>query len=92
MKYVLLGTLTVEGATRWSERLESSKAKLAQLGITLESVYFTQGAYDFVDVVDAADPEAILAFSVWYVRQGFGRILTMPAFDEAGIDKALARA
>lgn len=91
MKYVLLGTLSLEGATRWGERLEKSKAKLAELGIRLESVYFTQGPYDFVDVVDAPDSESILAFSVWYVRQGFGRVATMPAFDEVAIDKALAK-
>jgi hypothetical protein len=42
MKYVLLGTLGPDWATRHGERIERAKAKLAELGIKLESVYYTQ--------------------------------------------------
>ncbi len=91
MRYVLLGTLAAEWAARKSERVDSAKAKMAELGITIESVHFTQGEFDFVDVVEAPDPTAILAFSLWYVAQGYGRIRTMPAFDEAEMDEALKR-
>ena len=92
MKYVILGTLSADWATRQAERVESAKAKLTELGITLESFYYTQGPYDFVDVVDAPDSESILAFSVWYAGKGYGRISTMPAFDDATMNAVVQRA
>ena len=75
MKYVLLGELGEEWAGRHAERTDQAKAKLNQLKIKLEAVYYTQGEVDFVDIVDAPSPEAMLAFSVWYVKQGFGRLI-----------------
>jgi uncharacterized protein with GYD domain len=81
MKYVLLGTLSPEWAGKHSERTAEARAKLDKLGLKLESVHYTQGHYDFVDVVDAPNPEAMMAFSVWYASCGLGRIQSMPAFD-----------
>jgi uncharacterized protein with GYD domain len=81
MKYILLGTLGPEWAARHGPRVESAKQKLQQLGIKLEAVYYTQGRHDFVDVVDAPEPDALLTFSLWYVSQGYGRVEAMPAFD-----------
>ena len=81
MKYILLGTLSPEWAARHGTRVTSAKERLAQLGIALEAVFYTQGRYDFVDVVDARDPADVLTFTLWYVSQGYGRIESMPAFD-----------
>jgi len=92
MKYVILGSLSADWATKQAARTRAAKAKLKALGIALESVYYTQGPYDFVDVVDAPNPEAMLAFSVWYAQEGFGRLQSMPAFDMATMAKALKRA
>jgi uncharacterized protein with GYD domain len=90
MRYVLLGTLSAEWVARQTERLESVRAKLAGLGITVESISYTQGPYDFVTVVDSPDPRAVLTFSIWYAKQGYGRVTTMPAFDEAAMEAAVA--
>ncbi len=92
MKYVLLGTLSTDWAAKHGKRVESSKAKLNQLGITLEAVYYTQGQFDFVDVVDTPDPEALLTFSVWYVSRGYGHIQSMPAFDDETLARATSKA
>ncbi len=91
MKYVLLGTLGSEWAAKHQQRIESATAKLKELGITLDAVYYTQGQYDFVDVVDTSDPAALLTFSVWYVTQGYGHIQTMPAFDPDTLARATAK-
>lgn len=88
MKYVLLGTLSTDWAARQNTRVESARARMKELGITLEAVYYTQGQFDFVDVVDAPEPEALLTFSVWYVSQGYGHIQTMPAFDPETMARA----
>ncbi len=92
MKYILLGSLSAEWAAKHKQRVESAKAKLDQLGITLEAAYYTQGQFDFVDIVDAPDPEALLTFSVWYVVQGYGRVQSMPAFDSETLARAVSKA
>jgi uncharacterized protein with GYD domain len=89
MRYVLLGNLSSDWASKQSERIGKAKTKLDKLGIKIESIHYTQGYYDFVDVVDAPNPEAMLAFSVWYATQGLGRIQTMPAFDAKSFEAAL---
>ena len=92
MKYVLLGTLGPEWAGKQSERTTKARAKLEKLGIKLESIHYTQGPYDFVDLVDAPNAEAMLAFSVWYASQGLGRIESMPAFDTKSFESAVRQA
>ncbi len=82
MKYVLVGTLAPESIGCQKERVEACRAKAEDLGITFESIYYTQGVYDFVDVIEASDTYVILGFSLWYTKQGFGRFTTMPAYDE----------
>jgi uncharacterized protein with GYD domain len=89
MKYVLLGSLSPEWANKQSERTGKAKAKLDKLGIKIESIHYTQGSYDFVDIVDAPNADAMLAFSVWYSTQGLGRIQTMPAFDAKTFETAI---
>jgi uncharacterized protein with GYD domain len=91
MKYVLLGALSAGSMERQTARTTTARAKLKELGIKLESVYYTQGAFDFVDIVEAPNAEAMLAFSVWYGQQGFGKVISCPAFDERTMVKALAR-
>jgi uncharacterized protein with GYD domain len=92
MKYVLLGNLSPEWASKQSERIGKAKTKLDKLGIKIESIYYTQGYYDFIDIVDAPKPEAVLAFSVWYSTQGLGRIQSMPAFDAKSFETAIMEA
>jgi uncharacterized protein with GYD domain len=92
MKYVLLGTLGPERASKQTERIAKARAKLEKLAIKLESIHYTQGYYDFVDIVDAPNPEAMLAFSVWYATQGLGRIQSMPAFDTKSFESAVRQA
>jgi uncharacterized protein with GYD domain len=92
MKFILLGQLNEGWAGKQAERVKRAKAKLEQLGITLESVHYTQGRYDFVDMVEAPDAEAVLAFSLWYANSGLGRIETLPAFDAAAFQRVARKA
>jgi uncharacterized protein with GYD domain len=91
MKYVLMGTLAPGAMRKQETRTANARAKLRQLGIRLESVYYTQGAVDFVDVVDAPNSDAMLAFSVWYAEQGYGKLTSLPAFDERTMVRALVK-
>jgi uncharacterized protein with GYD domain len=89
MKYVLLGNLSEGWAAQHDKRVKAARQKLKELGIKVVSIHYTQGQYDFVDVVDTPNPEALLTFSVWYAQRGFGRIQSLPAFDNATMRKAL---
>ena len=91
MKYVLLGSIAPSWLGKQAERLTKSNAKLKQLGIKQESVLYTQGQYDFVDVVETPGPEAILAFTIWYSNKGYGRIQTLPAFGDKTMKKAQSK-
>ena len=88
MKYILLGSIDSKWLNKQSERYTKSSAKLKQLDIKLENVYYTQGQYDFVDVITAPGPESVLSFSIWYANKGFGRIQPLPAFGDKVMKKA----
>ena len=92
MKYVFLGTINSEWIARQSERLTAARNKATELGLTVEAVYYVQGPYDFVDIFEAPDAESMLAFSVWYAEQGYGKGITLPAFEESAMGAAVARA
>lgn len=89
--YVLLGNLSAEWATKQKQRTAAARAKAKELGISILSVNYTQGPYDFVDIVEAPSGEAAMAFSIWYAAKGYGRVITMPSFDEARFNAALAK-
>ncbi len=91
MKYVLLGTLSDKWASKHTARTRAARDKLSNLSIKLDAVYYTQGEFDFVDVVDAPNSEAVLAFSVWYTQQGYGRIRSLPAFDTRSMTRAMKK-
>ena len=88
MKYILLGSIDSKWLNKQSERYTKSSEKLKQLNIKLENVYYTQGQYDFVDVITAPGPESVLSVSIWYANKGFGRIQTLPAFGDKVMKKA----
>jgi len=90
MRYVLFGKLNRDWVDK-EERVNRSKRKLEELGIKLEAVLYTQGSYDFVDVITTGDPKAALAFSAWYSSQGFGEIASMPAYTTDEFSDALKR-
>jgi len=91
MKYILLGSINSEWLNKQSERYNKASKKLKQLDIKLENVYYTQGQYDFVDIIDAPGPESVLAFSIWYANKGFGRIQSLPAFGDKVMEKILSK-
>lgn len=81
MKFVLIGTHAPEWIGRTEERGRRAFAKCKALGIAVLGNYFTQGQFDFVTIIDAPSPEAASAFSIWYMKEGFGRVQTLLAYD-----------
>jgi uncharacterized protein with GYD domain len=95
MKYVFLGTINQrewEAPERAAERMRRCREKFQELGIAVLHGVWTQGPYDFVDILEASDSIAPLAFSMWWGAQGYGRITTMAAFDRNQITEARQQA
>lgn len=92
MKFVLLGTISAKGAAKYKERGAKAFAKGKTLGFKIESLYYTQGPYDFVEVLDAPNAEAVLVMATWFAKQGYGRVIAMPAHDIATMKRADKRA
>ena len=89
MRYIFLGTIAPEWLGHHEKRVQSCKAKADELGMTFEGINYTQGIYDYVDIVEASDAFVVLGFSIWYAKQGYGKIITLPAFDEAAMEIAV---
>ncbi len=91
MKYVLLGSISPSWLSKQAERLTKSNEKLKQLGIKQDTVLYTQGQYDFVEIIDAPGPSTVLGFTIWYAKKGFGTIQTLPAFGDKEIRKIIKK-
>ncbi len=91
MRYVFIGKHDPSWMDRPIERRDRSRAMLEKLGIKHVLGTYVQGPFDFVDIVDVPDPEAMLAFSVWYHKEGLGTIESMPALNYDQMVDALGR-
>ena len=91
MKYVLLGSISPSWISKQSERLTKSNEKLKQLNIKQISVLYTQGQYDFIETIEAPGPSAVMGFTIWYSKKGFGSIQTLPAFEDKEIRKIIKK-
>jgi uncharacterized protein with GYD domain len=92
MRFALLGTITSYGAQKYKERGPAAKKMAEKLGIKVEWIYYTQGPYDFVEVVDAPSAEAVLALSTWFAKAGYGKLEAMPGHDVPAMKRADAKA
>jgi len=80
--YILLTTLTDEGAKTIKNnpgRIKEVNAELEKLGVKVAAQYATLGAYDFVNIVEAADNLTVARVSAELSARGTLRITTMPA-------------
>ena len=80
--YILLSTLTSEGGKTLKdrpERIREVNKVIEALGVKVLYQYAVLGPYDFVNVVEAADNEAIARVSVELGSRGTIKIISMPA-------------
>jgi uncharacterized protein with GYD domain len=89
--YIMLSTLTEEGAETVKERPERIKEvnrEIEALGVKVVSQYAVLGPYDFVNIVEAPDNETIARVSVELASRGSVRIQTLAAIP---IDEFIAK-
>ena len=83
-RYVSLLNWTDQGVQRSKEtvdRAEAAKDLAEKMGGSLESIYWTLGAYDLVVTSEFADDESATAFALALCSQGNVRSTTMRAFN-----------
>lgn len=80
--YILLSTLTDEGAKtikQRPERIREVNEELQQLGVTVTAQYAVLGPYDFINVVEAPDNQTIARVSAEMASRGSVKIMTLTA-------------
>jgi uncharacterized protein with GYD domain len=80
--YILLSTLTSEGRKTIKERPERIKEvnkEIEKYGAKVVEQYATLGKYDFVNIVEAPDNDAVTRVSIELGSRGTVHIMSMPA-------------
>ena len=90
--YVILSTLTDEGRRTIKEnpdRILEVNKELAKMGIKVREQYAILGQYDFVNIVEAKDNDAIMKMSVEIGSRGSVQMLTLVAIPIADFIKKI---
>ena len=93
-KYVVLLNWTDQGIRNVKEttqRAAQVRQMLEQMGGRMDTIYWTQGRYDLVAVVEAPDDETATAMLLRAGMQGAVRTETLRAFDEAEMGRILGK-
>ena len=81
-KYILLSKLTPEGRETLKARpgrIKEVNKELEAFGVKVLEQYAVLGPYDFVNIVEAPDNDAIFRISVELGSRGTVGIMSMPA-------------
>lgn len=80
--YVILSTLTDEGRKtikQKPERIQEVNKELEGMGVKVKEQFAVLGPYDFVNIVEAPDNEAVMKMSVELGSRGSVQLLTLVA-------------
>jgi uncharacterized protein with GYD domain len=90
--YVILSTLTDDGRKtikEHPERILEVNKELEKMGIKVREQYAVLGPYDFVNIVEAPNNEAVMKMSVELGSRGSVHLLTLPAIPVKDLIKKL---
>lgn len=94
-RFVLLVNWTdsaVQSMAEHGKRYAAAKAVMKQLGGTIETAVWTQGAFDLVLVITAASADDVSAFALTLGAKASVRTTTLRAFDEDQFDAITEKA
>ena len=93
--YIVLANFTDQGVRSIKEtvsRADAVKEAASRYGCKMKEIFWVQGQYDIVTLVEGQDEQALAAFGLWLAGQGNVKLQTLRAFtrDEmAGIVKKI---
>jgi uncharacterized protein with GYD domain len=93
-RYVVLYQFTSEGARNIRDSVKRAgiiRQQNARRGFKVSDVFWTQGQYDMVAIVEAPDEEAMMGAMLNVVSAGNVRSMTMRAFDATEMSRILAK-
>ncbi len=80
--YIMFSTLTDEGRKtimKNPERIEEVNREIENMGAYVIAQYTCLGQYDFINLIEAPDNEAIMWVSIELGSRGTVQIMTLPA-------------
>lgn len=80
--YILLGSLTDEGAERIRQHpdwIQEVNQELERMGVKVIAQYAVLGPYDLVNIVEAPDNKTVVRVSTQLSLRGSVKITSMPA-------------
>jgi uncharacterized protein with GYD domain len=80
--YIMISTLTDEGRKtikKHPERIEEVNREIESMGAKVLAQYAVLGQYDFINILDAPNNEAIAKISIDLGSRGTVQIVTLPA-------------
>jgi uncharacterized protein with GYD domain len=87
-KFTDQGIKNVKGTL---DRVQQARSAMEKAGGRMTAIYWTQGQYDLVAITDWPDEEAATAFLLQLGMAGNVRTETLRAFDEATMQRILAK-
>jgi len=94
VRYVVLFNFTDQGIRNVKETMERAKAFKAvadKMGTHLKDLYWTQGPYDIVGIMEVPDEETCMSLLLALNSLGNVRSQTLRAFSAEGMGRILAR-
>ena len=92
--YVVLATFTDQGVKNAKEspkRAEAFRQMAKTFGVTVRDIFWTQGLYDIVSVIDAPDEHAATALNLSLSALGNIRTESLRAFSAEDMMKIVAK-
>ncbi len=92
--YIMLTTLTDEGRKTVKQnpaRLQEVNKEVEAMGVKILSQYAVLGPYDFVNILDAPNNEAVVRVALELGARGTLQTLTLAAMSMADFIKALKK-
>jgi uncharacterized protein with GYD domain len=80
--YIMISTLTDEGRKtikKHPERIEEVNREVENMGAKVLAQYVVLGQYDFINIIEAPNNEAIAKLSIELGSRGTIQIITLPA-------------
>lgn len=90
--YVILSTLTDEGRKTIKDnpgRILEVNKELAKMGIKVKEQYAVMGPYDFVNIIEAKDNEAVMKMSLELGSRGSIQLMSLAAVPVADMVKKM---
>jgi uncharacterized protein with GYD domain len=92
--YVVLCNWTEQGIAGFrdtGDRVDHEAEIRKRAGVDLKEIYWTQGPYDLVAIIEAPDDESIAAAMLGVAAHGNSRTITLRAFDRDEYEAIVAK-